>query len=156
MCTRSEWAASDTDELITFPISVPQTAKTKSMLSDIEHLDIIKSTQQNWVLPGTTGANRKPITHAVSCTVQVDEWDNVAKYLADNKDSFCAVSLISRSSDKQYKQAPNESVTTLEDLVEFRRLENDYTLVDYTTLIEQTDRTTSQKEFACTAGACEI
>jgi ribonucleoside-triphosphate reductase (thioredoxin) len=156
MCSKSAWAATDTDEIITFPVLVSPSAKTKSMLTDIEHLEIIRRTQKNWVTPGITEVNSKPISHSVSCTVQVDDWQEVAKYLAENKDSFCAVSLIARNSDKQYKQAPNESVTTAQDALEFNRLMDNYTLVDYTQLVEQTDQTKHQEQFACIAGACTI
>lgn len=65
MSEESVWSANKTDDVITFPIEVPEGAIVKKDLDAIAHLDLIKSTQQNWVLPGTSVANRKNVTHNV-------------------------------------------------------------------------------------------
>lgn len=146
-----------TDDVITFPIYNPD-GLVKSDLTAIEHLDIIKSTQENWVVPGTSEVNTKPVNHNVSCTVIVDddEWSNVTEYLYHYRNSFAAVSLLAKTGDKDYAQAPMEAVTTAEDLERFIDLMKNWTPVDYTQLREEQDNTAATAEAACVGGACEI
>src|SRR5579862_808734 len=75
----SVWSANKTDDVITFPVVISDKAKIKSDLTAIEHLKLIKLTQENWVNTGTTETNEKPLNHSVSCTVIVkdEEWDTV-------------------------------------------------------------------------------
>lgn len=149
---------SETDDVALFPITVPDGAIVKEDLSALEHLEIIKSTQENWVLPGTTSANRKDVTHNVSCTVIVkpDEWESVIEYLYNNRNYFAAVSLLSSSGDKDYQQAPNEAVKTLTDKAAFKWFSDNYVPVDYTLLQEDDDLTELLQEMACAGGQCEI
>lgn len=158
MCEPSVWSANKTDDVITFPIQINDSAKIKSDLSAIEHLKIIKSTQQNWVLPGTTESNNKPINHNVSCTVVVkkDEWEDVINFLFDNRKYFTAVSLLSASGDKDYPQAPMESVSTEEDNLKWEEIVSKMKHVDYTQLKEDDDKTSLQSEFSCAGGQCEL
>lgn len=157
-CEESIWSANKTDEVITFPIKVSDNVFVKSQLSAIEHLEIIKKTQQNWVDNGTTKFNKKPLKHSVSCTVIVDDddWDNVAKYMFENKQCFSAVSFLSRQGDKIYKQAPFESVVTKEDQQKFKQLFENWKHVDYTKLIENSDDTKLTQEASCAGGKCEL
>lgn len=150
------WSANQTDDVITFPIVVPDEAIVKSDINALDHLSIIKSTQENWVLSGTTEANKKPITHNVSCTVQVaeEEWDQVTNYLYVNRGFFGAVSLIPADGDKKYDQAPVESVVSEEDMRLHKTLAANMKAVDYTTLIEEEDVTDHSVEAACAGGAC--
>jgi hypothetical protein len=154
----SVWSATKTDEVVTFPITVPPNAMVKADLTAMKHLEIIRSTQQNWVVPGVTAANKKPITHNVSCTVLVheDEWDQVANYLFENRNDFAAVSLLPSCGDKLYKQAPLEAVITEEDEKKWAALIEGWKHVDYRTLVENEDETQVQQESACAGGACLI
>jgi ribonucleoside-diphosphate reductase alpha chain len=154
---KSKWSANNTDEIVTFPITVPKKAITKNDLSAIEHLELIKVTQLNWVNAGTTSVNKKDITHSVSCTVSVkdDEWNEVTEYLYKNRKYFSAVSLISDGGDKIYKQSPREQVTELTQN-KFDSMINKFKSVDYSELHENHDNTQLSREMSCTGGLCEI
>jgi ribonucleoside-diphosphate reductase alpha chain len=120
-CEKSSWSANDTDEVIKFPIEVPDGAKLKNQLPAVEMLSIVKDTQKNWV---QSGKNRSLCTqdflsHNVSNTVTVkpDEWDSVTKYIYDNRKYFAGISLIPQSGDKDYTQAPFTTVYTSREIV---------------------------------------
>jgi len=157
-CEESVWSANKTDDVITFPIVVNDKAKIQSDLTAIEHLKLIKLTQENWVNTGTTDINTKPLNHSVSCTVIVkdEEWDEVTKFLFDNQKDFTAVSLLPYSGDKIYKQAPMEAVSTPEDEEKFEKLLSQWSKVDYKKLQEEDDATMHTTEVACVGGACEL
>ena len=157
-CEESVWSANKTDDVITFPVVISDKAKIKSDLNAIEHLKLIRLTQENWVKSGTTEANKKPLHHSVSCTVMVkdDEWSDVTKFLFDNQDDFTAVSLLPVSGDKIYKQAPMEAVVTPEDEKKFNELLNAWNRVDYKKLQEDDDATSHTTEVACAGGKCLI
>lgn len=158
LCEESVWSANKTDDVISFPVILPDSGLIKSDLNAIEHLDIIKNVQKNWVLPGTSKENQKPATHNVSCTtiVKDDEWDNVFRYIFDNNKYFTAVSLISDTGDKKYKQAPNESVVTQEEIGQFYNDIANFLSVDYSWLSEAEDNTTLIQEASCVGNACEL
>jgi len=158
MCEPSVWSTNKTDDVITFPITVPDQAMIKSDLTALKHLEIIKSTQQNWVVPGTSDYNTKPVTHNVSCTVLVDdnEWDKVFNYIYDNKQYFAAVSLLPKTGDKIYKQAPMEAILTDEDEAKWNDIVSKYKPVNYKHLTEEDDTTKAVETAACAGGACEI
>ena len=157
-CEESVWSANKTDDVVTFPIEITNGALTKKDLDAFKHLEYIKSTQQNWVLPGTTKHNKKKTTHSVSCTVLIKEgqWDEVATYLYENRNYFAAVSLLASTGDKDFKQAPMEDITTEKDEKIFNRLSKSLSPVDYTVLEEATDETSLQQVLACAGGNCEI
>ncbi len=157
-CEESVWSANGTDDVISFPIHVKESAMTKSDLTALDHLDIIRSTQQNWILPGTTEVNTKPIHHNVSCTVIVrdHEWEAVTEYLYTNRDNFAAVSLIGANGDKDYAQAPMEAVSTPEDIDRFTNLMNNFIPIDYTYMVESEDGTSLMQESSCAGNGCEL
>lgn len=157
-CEESVWSANKTDDVITFPISIPETAKVKGDLSAIQHLRYIKRIQQNWVVPGTTEANEKNLHHNVSCTVIVkdEEWDDVINYIFNNRKYFAAVSLLPFVGDKIYNQAPNEAVVNEDDEKKWEEIVNKYTSVDFTKLKEDEDNTKLSETAACAGGACEV
>jgi len=157
MCEPSVWSANKTDDVVCFPIEVSPEAIVKGDLSAKQHLEYIKSTQTNWVIPGTNDYE-KPIHHNVSCTVSVkdDEWDFVTKYLFDNRQYFCAVSLLPDFGDKLYAQAPNESVSTETDKQKYEAIIKNMSSVDYTKLQENEDETSVQATVACAGNACEF
>lgn len=152
----SEWSATKTDDVIIFPISVPDKSIVKSDLNAIKHLEYIKSTQENWVSNGTTEVNKKLINHSVSCTIMVNEneWDNVIKFIFNNKIFFSAISLIPAHGDKIYKQSPMESIMTENDEKRWQDLISKWNSIDYKCLIENDDKTSLQEEIVCAGGAC--
>ena len=120
-CEKSSWSANNTDEIIKFPIEVPDGAKLKNQLPAVEMLSIVKDTQKNWV---NSGKNRglctqEYLSHNVSNTVTVkpDEWAAVTKYIYDNRKYFAGISLIPQSGDKDYPQAPFTTVYTSREIV---------------------------------------
>lgn len=157
MCEPSVWSKNGTDDVIIFPI-VNEGDRFKDGRTAQEFLDRIMSTQQNWVDPGTTKYNKKPIRHSVSCTVTVapDEWDMVAKYIYENRHDLSAISLLATSGDKDYAQAPQEAVVTDEDYNKFFDLVNNMIPLDYTLMVESEDGTDHTGEAACVAGQCLV
>lgn len=159
MCEESVWSANKTDDVITFPITVPDTAMVKGDLTALEHLKYIKSTQINWVNVGSKiENNKKDITHNVSCTVIVkdEEWESVVKYIYNHRDCFSAVSMLPFIGDKLYKQAPMEAVTTEEDRKKWDNIVTNYKRVDYKKLVEEEDETSVSQTVACSGGKCEL
>ena len=120
-CDKSAWSANNTDEIIKFPVEVPDGAKTKNQLPAVEMLSIVKDTQKNWVNSGKNRAlcTQDYLSHNVSNTVTVkpDEWDDVTKYIYNNRKYFAGISLIPQSGDKDYPQAPFTTVYTSREIV---------------------------------------
>jgi ribonucleoside-triphosphate reductase (thioredoxin) len=120
-CQRSAWSANNTDEVIKFPIEVPDGAKLKNQLPAVEMLSIVKDTQKNWVHSGKNRSlcTQEYLSHNVSNTITVkpDEWDGVTKYIYDNRKYFAGISLIPQSGDKDYPQAPFTTVYTSREIV---------------------------------------
>jgi len=155
MCENSTHSENKTDEVVTFAITAPDGAMVKDDLTAIHHLEIIKSTQKNWVLTGSKNS-KKPITNNVSCTVIVkDEWDDVAQYLFDNQKYFSAVSLLGYFGDKEYQQAPLEKITEVDE-AKWDEIVSKFTPVDYTQLKEDDDMTEAAQTLSCAGGQCEI
>lgn len=120
-CEKSSWSANNTDEVIKFPIEVPDGAKLRNQLPAIEMLDVVKDTQKNWVQSGKNKSlcTQEYLSHNVSNTVTVkpDEWDKVTKFIYDNRKYFAGISLIPQSGDKDYTQAPFTTVYTSREIV---------------------------------------
>ena len=154
----SVWSANKTDDVITFPVQVNEEALIKADLTALQHLEIVKKTQQNWVLPGTTSANKKPVAHNVSCTILVDitEWDEVKRYLYENRTLFTAVSLLPKTGDKDFKQPPLEAILTEDDEKNWDKIISSFKTVNYKMLKEEEDQTTLQQELVCAGGQCEL
>lgn len=157
-CEESVWSANKVDDVITFPIEVDGSVKIKNELTSIQHLELIKLTQNNWVNSGTTTANKKPLNHSVSCTVIVkdEDWKEVTEYLYKNQQHFTAVSLLPYSGDKIYQQAPMEAVINEADEFRFQSLKKDWSKVDFTKLIEDEDETMHTQEASCAGGKCDL
>lgn len=120
-CEKSVWSANNTDEVVKFPIEVPDGSKLKNQLPAVEMLAVVKETQKNWVNSGKNRAlcTQEYLSHNVSNTVTVkpDEWDAVTKYIYDNRKYFAGISLIPQSGDKDYPQAPFTTVYTSREIV---------------------------------------
>lgn len=154
MCDESVWNTNTKEDVITFPIKVSQHAIVKDDINAIKHLEMIKKVQKNWIYPSQVN-NNKNVSHNVSCTVIVkdEEWDDVIKFLYENKNYFAAVSFLSYFGDKIYPQAPYEKVTS-EDEDYYNKLVSQYKPVDYTKLYENQDETNLVAEQACGGGKC--
>ena len=137
---------------------MPENAITKDMINAVQHLEMIRSTQENWVWGGISDKNGKPISHNVSCTVVVDkdEWPEVVDFVYNNREYFAAVSFIGKTGDKDFPQCPNIKVQTPEDWDRYHYLLNSYIPVDYSQMFESEDTTKHTAEAACAGGQCEI
>jgi ribonucleoside-diphosphate reductase alpha chain len=158
MVEESLWSVNKTDDVVSFPIEITNGALTKDKLTALDHLEIIRNTQKNWVELGTTKYNKKNITHNVSCTVIVknEEWNEVRDYLYKNRFDFAAVSLLAFSGDKDFKQAPLEAIKTEEDIKLWDAITSEFKSVDYKSLKEDEDHTALQQELVCAGGQCEL
>ena len=120
-CEKSYWSNNNTDSVIRFCIEVEEGAKLKNDLPAIELLKAVKITQDNWVKYGTIKERLAipTLKHNVSNTIQVkeNEWDEVTKFIFDNRDSFAGVSLIPWAGDKDYVQAPFCTVFTPSQII---------------------------------------
>lgn len=154
----SVWSANKTDDVISFPIEISENAITKDDLNAIQHLNYVKQTQENWVLTGTTNANKKNVRHNVSVTVEVNdhEWGEVIDYLYQQRKFFTAVSLLPKIGDNLYKQAPMQRIITEEDNKVWNELYEKFNHVDFSEFSESKDNTALQDTIACGANGCEI
>jgi len=153
MCVRKP----DGKYVIEFPVQAPDGAIIKKDIGAIEFLEMVRSTQQNWVLPGTDDSGRSPgLNHNVSNTVNVapHEWDQVADYLWTHRDSFTGVSLLPE--DPVLPFMPFEAVVTDDQERRFNELVAKYEPIDYLSIVEVEDGTDLAGEIACQGGACSI
>lgn len=144
--------------VVEFPVEAPEGATLKEDVSAEAFLDLVRSTQEHWVLPGTTRESHAPgLRHNVSNTVTVkdDEWEAVADYLWSHRGSFTGVSLLSDWGDQVYAFSPFEAVRTEAQQRRWSELIAHYTPVDYLGMVEAEDGTNLTGEAACANGACE-
>lgn len=155
MCVRKP----DGKWVIEFPVEAPEGATLKEDLSAEQFMDMVRSTQQNWVVPGTARDSAAPgLSHNVSNTITVkdDEWETVADYLWERRDEFTGVSLLSDLGDIVYAFAPFEAVKTEAQERRWNELVAGYVPVDYLSMFEAEDGTSLTSEAACAGGACSI
>lgn len=118
----SVWSANGTDDVITFLCEVPKNAKTKNDVDALTLLEYVKTTQNNWVECGKNLdlCTQQWLSHNVSNTINVkdDEWESVTDYIYENRNSFAGISLLPMSGDKDYPQAPFQTVYTPQELID--------------------------------------
>lgn len=144
---------------VEFPIEAPEGATLRAELTARKFMDIVKSTQQNWVLPGTTKESASPgLRHNVSNTITVrkHEWGEVADYLWENREFFTGISLLGDDGDQVYPFAPFEEVKTSEQERRWNELASGYNPIDYYSSYESEDGTQLSSEPACAGGSCSI
>jgi ribonucleoside-diphosphate reductase alpha chain len=147
------------DWVIEFPIQSKDGSILKENVSAVEFLNIVKLTQENWVMTGTARPESSPgLTHNVSNTVMVgpEEWDEVMEFVWENKDIFSGISFIPKTGDKDYAFAPLEAIKTEADEEKWNHLIKHYQPVDYSAMIEEDDSTSLKDNVACSGGACEL
>ena len=131
-------------KVIYFPMRSPVESVMRDAKSAIEQLEIWKTYQLYW-------CEHKP---SITVYVKEEEWLQVGAWVYENFDVMSGVSFLPHS-DHPYKQAPYQEVdkkTYQEWVAKTPRNINWMDLTQY----EKEDTTTSSKELACTAGACEI
>jgi ribonucleoside-diphosphate reductase alpha chain len=119
MVEDSVWSAGGTDVVVSFPILPKKGSMYKDDLLGVKHLELVKKAQKHWVEAGTNEdlCADKGVRHNVSNTIIVDDWDEVEKYVFENRHSFAGISFLAMSGDKDYNQAPNTAVITAKDMV---------------------------------------
>jgi intein/homing endonuclease len=147
-------------ELIIFPVEVASNALTRHDFNAIQFLDVVKSTMENWVMPGTARPNSSPgVNHNVSNTITImpDEWDGVADFLWKNREYFTGVSMLGYFGDKEVPNVPREEVSTDKDEAIWKDLVENYKPIDWATqLVEHQDNTDVGGEVACAGGSCTL
>jgi ribonucleoside-triphosphate reductase len=131
-------------KVIYFPMKSPTSSIMRDAKSAIEQLEIWKTYQLHW-------CEHKP---SITVYVKEEEWLQVGAWVYENFDVMSGVSFLPHS-EHSYKQAPYQEVdknTYEEWLAKTPKNINWMDLTNY----EKEDTTTSSKELACTAGACEI
>lgn len=145
--------------VIEFPVETAPDAKVRSDFSALSFMEQVRSTQQNWVIPGTVRESASPgLRHNVSNTITVrdEEWGDVQDFIWKNRWDLTGISLLSDYGDTVYPFAPFESVKTEAQERRWNELVEAYTPVDYTTMYEIEDGTALTQEAACAGGACAI
>jgi ribonucleoside-triphosphate reductase (thioredoxin) len=153
MVETSVWSANGTDVVVAFPIVPTKGSILKNELLGVKQLEYVKKVQQNWVENGTNvHLCRDPrIRHNVSNTITVDDWDEVTKYVFDNKESLCGISFLSARGDKAYPQAPNTEILDMQDIINKYGTESLFT----SALIEHSLRAYNQDLWAACTLATE-
>ena len=119
MVEESVWSAGGTDVVVSFPILPNKGSMYKDDLLGVKHLELVKKAQKHWVEAGTNEelCADKGVRHNVSNTIIVDDWDEVEKYVYENRDAFAGISFLPMTGDKDYNQAPNTAVISAKDIV---------------------------------------
>jgi ribonucleoside-triphosphate reductase (thioredoxin) len=117
----SVWSQNKTDMVVSFLCEVPVGAITKNQIAALDLLGKVKLCQQNWIEYGTNEelSVRPYLRHNVSNTITVkpDEWDDVTRYIYNNRNWFAGISLLPASGDKDYPQAPFTTIYTPQEIV---------------------------------------
>lgn len=158
MCEKSVY--NEGTEVITFPVEAAPHALLKDDVPALRLLEYVRLVQENWVQGGRAVTTYTDAHHNVSntITVQNDEWPAVAEFIWENQHAFTGVALLGASGDKDYRQAPRESVSGREDIRRWNSLH--YTPVDYAKVPEKEDHTAGLEHrgaaVACSGGTCEV
>ena len=131
-------------KVIYFPMKSPTDSVMRDAKSAIQQLEIWKTYQLYW-------CEHKP---SITVYVKEHEWLEVGAWVYKNFDVMSGVSFLPHS-EHSYQQAPYQEVdedTYKKWLSKTPRNVNWMDLTKY----EKEDNTTSSKELACAAGACEI
>jgi ribonucleoside-diphosphate reductase alpha chain len=120
MVEESIWSSEKNDYVISFPSISKEGSIYKSELYGVKQLEKVKLAQQHWVENGTDLdlCVDKTVRHNVSNTIVVDDWDEVERYVFENRQYFAGISFLPMSGDKIYYQAPFTEVLTHEAIVD--------------------------------------
>jgi ribonucleoside-diphosphate reductase alpha chain len=134
-------------------ISIPQKSPVGAVTRQETALDLLKRVSKvwkEWVKPGhRKGANKNNVSTTV--TIKPDEWDEVGRWMWDNRENFTALSVLPFS-DHSYVQAPFEDITE----EKYNELIGTLHNINLDDVVELGDDTNLQGEAACAAGACEV
>lgn len=136
--------------VISIPQKAPEGAIVRNTETSISLMERVKYFYENWVLPGHIKGNN---THNISATISVKEedWDEVGKWLWENKNSFNGLSFLPYDAGT-HKQAPFEEI----DEQTFNKLYKKLKEIDLSEIEENEDETNLKDQAACSGGSCEI
>jgi len=119
MCEDSVWNK-ERDIVMAFPIENSDNSLFKKDLLGVKQLEAVKLVQQYWVETGTNVelCNHPKLRNNVSNTISVDNWNEVADYIYENRQYFAGISLLAQVGDKNYPQAPFTEVFTYQQIVD--------------------------------------
>ena len=168
-----ESAYDPTEVKIVFPIEIPGTPWVKADTTAVDHLHMVKSVQDSWVIPGTDRGN---LSHNVSNTIQIasDEWGDVADTIWAGRESYGGVAMLGATGDLDYEQAPFVEVLSPEAIEAtygsdpvrkakaeaaaalYEKLTSSWVPLDFTEFSEDQDNSAGVEVVACAGGACLI
>ena len=127
-----------------FPVASPEGAVTRHEVDATSHLELWKAYNAHWA------------EHQVSITVSVreEEWPRVGAWVFDNFDELSGVSFLPMDGGT-YRQAPYQECSKEEYEAMVAKMPEEI----YWEVLQQyelEDSTTSARELACVAGACEV
>lgn len=129
--------------VFSFPMAAPEGSITTDKMSAIDQLQLYLLYNEHWV------------EHSISITVYVKEheWLEVGAWVYNNFDKLNGVSFLPHS-DHIYVQAPYEAIE--ED--QYIEMVHMMPTIDWSkyNVKEFEDKTEGIKEFACSAGGCEL
>ena len=127
-----------------FPQKSPKKSLTRHDLSALEHLEIWKKFSMHW-------CEHKP---SVTIYVKEHEWIEVGAWVWHNFDIISGVSFLPSADEAHsYESAPYEDCDEAEYKERAKQIPKE---IDWDSILEEEDVTTSSQEFACTGGACEL
>lgn len=120
MLEESVWSSTSTDYVVFVPCENSNDCILKDDLLGVDHMEKIKLVQNAWVREGTVQeyGYSTMTEHNVSCTIIIDDMEEISDYLFTHQNDFTAVSFLSSFGDKDYNQAPFTSVLTTQELVD--------------------------------------
>jgi len=128
--------------VFSFPMSAPAKSITRNDISAIEHLEIWKRFALHW-------CEHKP---SVTISVAEDEWMEVGAWCYKNFDILSGVSFLPKADDSHsYEVTPYEEITK-DEFSKAKKISK----IDWDSIVEYEDNTTSSQELACTGDKCEI
>ena len=119
---KSVWNPNGTDVVLTFCVEASPDALTKRDVTALRLLNDVKLTKENWIDAGRRldRCAQPWLSHNVSNTISVKdgEWDDVEKFIYDNRKDFAGISLLPEGGDLDYPQAPFCEVLTAPEIVQ--------------------------------------
>lgn len=120
MVEKSVWSSNGTDVVVSFPVTADEGSIFKKDLLGVKQLEYVKLAQQNWIEYGKSKEHcvDERLSHNVSNTITVDDWDEVEEYIYNNRYHFAGISLLSAFGDRALPQSPFTEVFTQDQIVE--------------------------------------
>lgn len=139
-----------TDAVLKICIKAPENSITRNDETAIDFLNRVKYVFENWIKSGhIIGDNYNNVS--CTCSVKSNEWDEVSKWMWENRYNYTGISLLAYSNNA-YEQAPWEECTE-EDYINFN--EKEYK-INLESIIENRNYVNFNLEVACAGGNCEI